>query len=74
MIQRIFTLLKTKRDISTQLVSAAEAIEKLSAAAAAGQDTIEDFADPVSVVVVMYCRYHGQDGIEIFTSSRMTVL
>merc|ERR1719278_1289634 len=34
---------------SEQLVSAAEAIEKLSAAAAAGlnQDTIEDFTDPV---------------------------
>ena len=32
---------------SEQLVSAAEAIEKLSAAAAAGQDTIEDFSDPV---------------------------
>merc|ERR1719266_2465283 len=32
---------------SEQLVSAAEAIEKLSAAAAAGQDTIEDFNDPV---------------------------
>jgi thiamine biosynthesis protein ThiC len=32
---------------SEQLVSAAEAIEKLSAAAAAGQDTLEDFTDPV---------------------------
>merc|ERR1719507_348254 len=32
---------------SEQLVSAAEAIEKLSAAAAAGQDTLEDFSDPV---------------------------
>jgi len=32
---------------SEQLVSAAEAIEKLSAAAAAGQDTIEDFNDPM---------------------------
>lgn len=31
----------------SQLVSAAEAIEKLSAAAAAGQDTLEDFTDPV---------------------------
>ena len=37
---------------SRQLVSAAEAIEKLSAAAAAGQDTIEDFTDPVSIIFI----------------------
>ena len=37
---------------SRQLVSAAEAIEKLSAAAAAGQDTIEDFTDPVSSSII----------------------
>ena len=36
---------------TSQLVSAAEAIEKLSAAAAAGQDTLEDFTDPV-------CSHH----------------
>ena len=37
-----------------QLVSAAEAIEKLSAAAAAGlnQDTIEDFTDPVKFIML----------------------
>ena len=33
--------------LTSQLVSAAEAIEKLSAAAAAGQDTLDDFTDPV---------------------------
>ena len=33
---------------TSQLVSAAEAIEKLSAAAAAGQDTLDDFTDPVT--------------------------
>ena len=38
---------------SRKLVSAAEAIEKLSAAAAAGQDTIEDFTDPVSSIIVV---------------------
>ena len=32
---------------SEQLVTAAAAIDKLSAAAAAGQDTMEDFSDPV---------------------------
>ena len=45
----------------SQLVSAAEAIEKLSAAAAAGQDTLEDFTDPVwphHILLLLSCHHH----------------
>ena len=48
---------------TSQLVSAAEAIEKLSAAAAAGQDTLDDFTDPVPFhhqhhLHLHHCDYH----------------
>ena len=49
---------------TSQLVSAAEAIEKLSAAAAAGQDTLDDFTtDPVPFhhqhhMHLHHCDYH----------------
>ena len=41
---------------SEQLVTAAEAIEKLSAAAAAGQDTMEDFTDTIGDISATAAR------------------